>query len=65
MIPLDKPIGQILGIGALLLLAIGCTVVLWPFLSSLMWAAVICFSTWPLYRRCEQLSAAAEALQPP
>ena len=55
MMPLDKPIGQILGIGALLLLAIGCTVVLWPFLSSLAWAAVICFSTWPIYRRCERL----------
>jgi predicted PurR-regulated permease PerM len=55
MMPLDKPIGQILGIGALVLLAIGCTVVLWPFLSSLAWAAVICFSTWPIYRRCERL----------
>jgi predicted PurR-regulated permease PerM len=55
MMPLDKPIGQILGIGALLLLAIGCTVVLWPFLSSLLWAAVICYSTWPLYRWCERL----------
>jgi predicted PurR-regulated permease PerM len=55
MMPLDKPIGQMLGIGALLLLAIGCTVVLWPFLSSLLWAAVICFSTWPIYRRCEWL----------
>ena len=43
------------GDGALLLLALGCTVVLWPFLSSLMWAAVICFSTWPIYRRCERL----------
>jgi predicted PurR-regulated permease PerM len=55
MMPLDKPIGQILGIGALGLLAFGCTVVLWPFLSSMLWAAVICFSTWPIYRRCERL----------
>ena len=39
MMPLEKPIGQMLGIAALLLLAIGCTVVLWPFLSSLAWAA--------------------------
>ena len=55
MIPLGKPIEQILGIGALLLLAIGCAVVLWPFLSALLWAAVICFSTWPIYRWCERV----------
>ena len=54
MIPLGKPIEQILGIGALVLLAIGCAVVLWPFLSALLWAAVICFSTWPVYSWCER-----------
>ncbi len=54
MIPLGKPLEQILGIGALLLLAVGCALVLRPFLTGLMWAAVICFSTWPLYRWCEQ-----------
>jgi predicted PurR-regulated permease PerM len=55
MMPLDKLIGQILGTGALVLLAIGCAIVLWPFLSSLLWAAVLCFSTWPIYRWCERL----------
>ena len=54
MIPLGKPIEQILGISALLLLAVGCALVLWPFLTALMWAAVICYSTWPIYRWCEQ-----------
>lgn len=54
MIPLGKPIEQILGIGALLLLALGCAMVLWPFLSALLWAAVLCFSTWPLYAWCER-----------
>ena len=49
MIPLGKLNERILGIGALLLMAIGCAVVLRPFLSALMWAAVICFSTWPIY----------------
>lgn len=38
-----------MGIGALVLLGIGCIVVLWPFLSALIWAAVLCFSTWPIY----------------
>ncbi|MCG5480729.1 AI-2E family transporter [Sinorhizobium alkalisoli] len=54
MFPLSRLIEQLLGIGALVLLAIGCALVLWPFLSAIMWAAVICFSTWPIYRRCER-----------
>lgn len=45
----DRPVEQILGIGALVLLGVGCIVVLWPFLSALIWAAVLCFSTWPIY----------------
>ena len=51
----DRSIEQILGIGALLLLGIGCIVVLWPFLSALIWAAVLCFSTWPIYTWLERL----------
>lgn len=45
----DRPVEQILGIGALVLLGVGCIVVLWPFLFALIWAAVLCFSTWPIY----------------
>ena len=52
--PLNRRIEYALGIGALALLAIGCALVLWPFLSAILWAAVICFSTWPIYRRCER-----------
>jgi predicted PurR-regulated permease PerM len=54
MIPLGKPLEQVLGIGAFLLLAVGCALTLWPFLSALLWAAAICFSTWPVYRWCER-----------
>ena len=54
MISLGKPLEQILGIGALIVVAVGCALVLWPFLTALIWAAVICFSTWPIYRWCEQ-----------
>ena len=54
MVPPSRRIEHVLGIGALMLLAIGCTLVLWPFLSAILWAAVICFSTWPIYRRCER-----------
>ncbi len=36
---------------ALLLLTLGCLLVLRPFVSSLLWAVVLSFSAWPLYRR--------------
>lgn len=29
----------------------GCLLVLRPFISALLWAAVLCFSTWPVYKR--------------
>src|SRR6185437_3262847 len=29
----------------------GCVLVLLPFVSALLWAVVLCFSSWPLYRR--------------
>jgi predicted PurR-regulated permease PerM len=51
----DRSVEQILGIAALVLLSIGCIVVLWPFLSALIWAAVLCFSTWPIYTWLERL----------
>src|SRR4051812_10781475 len=35
--------------GAVLL--IGCLAVLFPFLTDVLWAIVLCFSTWPIYAR--------------
>src|SRR3954471_19094844 len=35
--------------GAVLL--VGCLAVLFPFLTDVLWAIVLCFSTWPLYSR--------------
>ncbi len=62
MIPLGKPSERILGIGALVLLAIGCVLVLRPFVSALLWAAVICFSTWPAFTRCERVLGGRRSL---
>ncbi|MGQ7794632.1 AI-2E family transporter [Faunimonas sp. B44] len=45
---------KLLGLGALLALAVGCLVVIWPFLTAIMWAAVLCWSTWPVYRGYER-----------
>ena len=42
-------IEQMVVIALLLILAIGCFVVLRPFLSALLWALILSFSTWPLY----------------
>lgn len=48
-------IEQIIGITAVLFLGIGCFVVLRPFISALLWAAILCFSTWPLYLWLERV----------
>jgi predicted PurR-regulated permease PerM len=41
-----------LGLG---LVAVGCLVTLWPFATPLIWAAIIAFSTWPLFARLERM----------
>lgn len=46
---------QNLGWIILLLLLIGCLLVLRPFASALLWAVVLCFSSWPLYQRLAKL----------
>lgn len=44
---LEQSIGWII----LFLLLAGCLLVLRPFLSALLWAVVLCSSSWPVYRR--------------
>ncbi len=51
MTPLRTRLEQNLGWGILILLLIGCLLVLWPFVTALLWAAVLSFSSWPLHRR--------------
>jgi predicted PurR-regulated permease PerM len=41
----------IIGLAALVLLVIGCLLVLTPFLSAILWAVLLCFSTWGLFVR--------------
>lgn len=31
-------------------IAYGCGIILWPFLSAILWAAILAFSSWPIYR---------------
>jgi predicted PurR-regulated permease PerM len=42
---------QNLGWAVLLALVVGCLVVLRPFVSALLWAVVLSFTSWPIYRR--------------
>ncbi len=51
----ENRIEQIVEITALVFLAIGCFIVLHPFVSALLWAAILCFSTWPVYSRLEHI----------
>ncbi len=46
-------IDRLAALVALALLAAGVVLVLWPFFSSLLWAAVLTSTTWPLYARLE------------
>ncbi len=48
---LRSQLEQTLGWAVLLSLVLGCLVVLRPFVSALLWAVVLSFSTWPIYRR--------------
>src|SRR3954453_18169035 len=43
---LERNLGRL----ALLFLFVGCLLVLRPFASALLWAVVLCISSWPLYQ---------------
>lgn len=45
------------GVVIAFILILGCFVVLWPFLSAILWAIILAFSTWPIYRRIESAVA--------
>ena len=50
----EKRVEQIVQISAIVLLLVGCLLVLQPFLGALLAAAILCFSTWPVYRFIER-----------
>lgn len=50
-----KKIESIAGIALISLLVVGCFVILRPFISAMLWAGILCFSTWPLLIRLEKL----------
>jgi predicted PurR-regulated permease PerM len=52
---LRSKLEQNLGWAVLLVLLAGCLLVLRPFMSALLWAVVLTFSSWPVYRRLLRL----------
>jgi len=50
----DGRIEGLLAIAALAVLAVGCFLILEPFLSAVLWSIVLCYSTWPLYERLDR-----------
>jgi len=53
--PLRTKLEQNLGPIVLAVLLVGCLVVLRPFVTALLWAVVLTFSSWPVFRRVARL----------
>jgi predicted PurR-regulated permease PerM len=62
MLPSNNRIDRTLTLTVLALLIIGCVFVLRPFLSAIVWAAILCATTWPLYLRLRQVSRGRNTL---
>ena len=54
MTVMEKRFEQIIQVAAIALLVIGCLMVLRPFLAAILSAAILCFSTWPVYEWLER-----------
>lgn len=52
---LGRRVEAIAGLAALAIVALGCFIVLRPFLTALVWALILVFVTWPLFMRIEDL----------
>jgi len=55
MVKNQQRIEQIAGFALVGAIVIGCGFVLRPFVLSILWAAILCFATWPVYQRLLKL----------
>ncbi len=51
MMKRSELVDRALGLGLFVLVLVGCFIILRPFLSAIIWAGVLTFSTWPVYVR--------------
>lgn len=49
MVKYQKTIEQVAGLTLIGAIVVGCGFVLRPFVSAILWAAILCFVTWPLH----------------
>jgi len=49
MVKNQRTIEQIAGIALIVAIVMGCVLVLRPFISAILWAAILCFATWPVH----------------
>ncbi len=61
MVQLNEGIAAMIAVA---FLVVGCFVVLQPFVSDLLWAVVLSFSTWPLYTRAVDILGDAGPRRP-
>jgi predicted PurR-regulated permease PerM len=53
---------QWIGYAALALVLVGCFVVVRPFLTAILWAVILAFSTWPIFVRIERATGGRTTL---
>jgi predicted PurR-regulated permease PerM len=58
----DNRLDRYAGIALVTVLVLGCFAVLRPFLSAILWAVILSFSTWPVYHRIERGVAGRKGL---
>jgi predicted PurR-regulated permease PerM len=51
----NRRLEQLAGLCVLLLIAVGCFVILRPFIAALLWATILSISTWPAFRWLERV----------
>lgn len=57
-----RNIEQVVAVALLFVVAVGCFVVLRPFLTAILLAIVLCFATWPLHQRSVRLFGDRQSL---
>jgi predicted PurR-regulated permease PerM len=58
----DRNIALWVGVAAVALLVYGCLLILRPFISAALWAAILCFTTWPMFLRLEAMLGGRRSL---
>ena len=53
--PTERSLRQFVQLAAIGIVVVGCYLVLLPFIPAILFAVVVCISTWPLYERLRRV----------